>query len=156
MRKPVGETCYSSCDMEHASVLSPLPVAVAAVPDWSGLDAVYYNGFIPPQDGTLITQVPLDPGCRSPVPEPHTASSTPPSISTINLRSARARCSFRLVSLLWWLADDRVGTRHRRSRDDCTPSAQPRGARDNEYLTHWLDQGYAVVGTTTQGWARRA
>ncbi len=42
-------------------MLGPLPVAGAAVPDWSGLDARYYNGSIPPQGGTLITQVPLDP-----------------------------------------------------------------------------------------------
>jgi acetyl esterase/lipase len=29
--------------------------------------------------------------------------------------------------------------------DDCTPSARPRSERDDDYLTHWLDQGYAVV-----------
>ena len=35
--------------------------------------------------------------------------------------------------------------------DDCTPSAQPRSARDNEYLSHWLDQGYVVVGSDFRG-----
>ena len=35
--------------------------------------------------------------------------------------------------------------------DDCTPSALPRSPRDNEYLSHWLEQGYAVVGTDYVG-----
>lgn len=35
--------------------------------------------------------------------------------------------------------------------DDCAPSAQPRSGRDNEYLTHWLDQGYALVGSDYAG-----
>lgn len=35
--------------------------------------------------------------------------------------------------------------------DDCTPSAQPRFARDSVYLSHWLRQGYAVVGTDYVG-----
>ncbi|MGB3333311.1 MAG: lipase family protein, partial [Mycobacterium sp.] len=35
--------------------------------------------------------------------------------------------------------------------DDCTPSARPRSPRDNQYLSHWLDQGYVVVGTDYVG-----
>ena len=35
--------------------------------------------------------------------------------------------------------------------DDCTPSAQPRSARDNEYLSHWLSEGYVVVGSDYTG-----
>ncbi|MDG4665115.1 prolyl oligopeptidase family serine peptidase [Mycobacterium sp. 236(2023)] len=35
--------------------------------------------------------------------------------------------------------------------DDCTPSAQTRSGRDGDYLSHWLDQGYAVVGTDYAG-----
>lgn len=35
--------------------------------------------------------------------------------------------------------------------DDCTPSALPRSARDDEYLSHWLDQGYVVVGSDYAG-----
>jgi hypothetical protein len=35
--------------------------------------------------------------------------------------------------------------------DDCTPSAHPRSQRDDEYLTHWLDEGYAVVGSDYAG-----
>jgi hypothetical protein len=35
--------------------------------------------------------------------------------------------------------------------DGCTPSALPRDARDDGYLSYWLDQGYAVVGTDYVG-----
>ena len=35
--------------------------------------------------------------------------------------------------------------------DDCTPSALPRSGRDDEYLSHWLDQGYVVVGSDYAG-----
>ena len=35
--------------------------------------------------------------------------------------------------------------------DVCAPSWLPRTKRDSEYLTTWLDQGYAVVATDYQG-----
>lgn len=35
--------------------------------------------------------------------------------------------------------------------DDCAPSTQSRSGRDGEYLSHWLDEGYAVVGTDYAG-----
>lgn len=35
--------------------------------------------------------------------------------------------------------------------DDCTPSALPRTPRDDEYLSHWLAQGYVVVATDYAG-----
>lgn len=35
--------------------------------------------------------------------------------------------------------------------DSCTPSAQKRSQRDDDYISHWLDQGYAVVGTDYTG-----
>ena len=35
--------------------------------------------------------------------------------------------------------------------DDCTPSAFPRSERDQVYLGHWLDQGYAVVAADYVG-----
>lgn len=35
--------------------------------------------------------------------------------------------------------------------DDCTPSALPRTPRDNEYLSHWLSQGYVVVASDYAG-----
>lgn len=35
--------------------------------------------------------------------------------------------------------------------DVCAPSFNPRSARDRTYLSHWLDQGYAVVASDYQG-----
>lgn len=35
--------------------------------------------------------------------------------------------------------------------DVCAPSARPRGDRDGRYLSHWLDNGFAVVATDYQG-----
>ncbi len=35
--------------------------------------------------------------------------------------------------------------------DDCTPSALPRTPRDDEYLSHWLAEGYAVVASDYAG-----
>jgi hypothetical protein len=35
--------------------------------------------------------------------------------------------------------------------DDCTPSALPRTPRDDEYLSHWLSEGYAVVASDYAG-----
>jgi hypothetical protein len=35
--------------------------------------------------------------------------------------------------------------------DDCTPSALPPSPRDDEYLSHWLRQGYAVVASDYVG-----
>ncbi|WP_034646529.1 lipase family protein [Corynebacterium sputi] len=47
--------------------------------------------------------------------------------------------------VLAW-AHGTVGT-----NDACTPSANPRGARDTEYLNHWLDEGYAIVAADYAG-----
>ena len=35
--------------------------------------------------------------------------------------------------------------------DVCAPSNNPRSERDTKYLTHWLQQGYAVVASDYQG-----
>ncbi|NLE78353.1 MAG: lipase [Rhodococcus sp.] len=35
--------------------------------------------------------------------------------------------------------------------DDCAPSEHPRTPRDSAYLSHWLDEGYAVVATDYVG-----
>ena len=59
----------------------------------------------------------------------------------ISPRSAPARCSCHPVR-----AHGTVGL-----GDDCTPSALPRSPRDDEYLSHWLNQGYAVVASDYAG-----
>jgi hypothetical protein len=38
----------------------PMAPARADVPDWSGLDARFFAGLVPPQ-GTTVASVPLDP-----------------------------------------------------------------------------------------------
>ena len=35
--------------------------------------------------------------------------------------------------------------------DGCAPSRNPRSLRDRTYLSHWLEEGYAVVATDYQG-----
>ena len=35
--------------------------------------------------------------------------------------------------------------------DDCAPSTMPNSPRNTIYLSHWLDQGYAIVATDYQG-----
>lgn len=35
--------------------------------------------------------------------------------------------------------------------DVCAPSNRPRSERDTKYLSHWLDQGYAIVASDYQG-----
>lgn len=35
--------------------------------------------------------------------------------------------------------------------DQCTPSMNPRSARDTDYLNHWLNQGYAIVASDYAG-----
>lgn len=128
------------------------PVATAAeAPDWSGLDARDYAGPIP-APGSLIATVPLDPALSV------TGAARAYRIlySTLNQRDSPAVSTAAVFvphgeappggwpTVVW--AHGTVGL-----GDDCTPSAHPRSKRDNEYLTHWLDQGYAVVGSDYAG-----
>ncbi|WP_019969582.1 S9 family peptidase [Mycobacterium sp. 141] len=128
------------------------PVAMAAeAPDWSGLDARGYAGPIP-APGSLIATVPLDPALSV------TGAARAYRIlySTVNQRDSPAVSTAAVFvphgdappggwpTVVW--AHGTVGL-----GDDCTPSAHPRSDRDNEYLTHWLDQGYAVVGSDYAG-----
>lgn len=127
-------------------------VAHAAVPDWSGLDARAYEGPVPQRGGRLISQVPLDPALSV------TGASAAyrilystvdqhdrPAVSTAAVFVPKGPPPAGGWPVLAW-AHGTVGL-----GDDCTPSAQPRSQRDNEYLTHWLDQGYVVVGTDYAG-----
>ena len=56
-----------------------------------------------------------------------------------------------------WLAGDRMRTAPFDSGDDCTSSANAQSTRQREYLSHWLDQGYAEMSPPTMSaWAPRA
>lgn len=125
--------------------------AAAAAPNWSGLDARHYDAPIPVA-GTLIETVPLDPALSV----PGAASAYRILYSTVDQHDAAALSTAVVFvprgqapeggwpTIAW--AHGTVGL-----GDDCAPSAQPRSARDAEYLTHWLDQGYAVVGSDYAG-----
>ncbi|WP_197508353.1 S9 family peptidase [Mycobacterium sp. E802] len=127
------------------------PTAAAAVPNWSGLDARHYDAPIPPA-GTLIQAVPLDPALSVPgaarayrilysTVDQHDS----PAVSTAAVFVPRGEAPAGGWPTIAW-AHGTVGL-----GDDCTPSAQPRSERDVEYLTHWLDQGYALVGSDYAG-----
>lgn len=127
------------------------PAHAAAAPNWSGLDVRHYDGPIPPA-GTLITAVGLDPALSVPgaaralrilysTPDQHDR----PAVSTAAVFVPHAAPPPGGWPVIAW-AHGTVGL-----GDDCTPSAHPRSARDDEYLSHWLDRGYVVVGTDYVG-----
>nr|WP_234711900.1 prolyl oligopeptidase family serine peptidase [Mycolicibacterium setense] len=123
----------------------------AAAPNWSGLDARHHDAPIPAA-GTLIEAVPLDPELSV----PGAASAYRILYSTVDQHDSPALSTAAVLiphgeapeggwpTIAW--AHGTVGL-----GDDCAPSAQPRSARDAQYLTHWLDQGYAVVGSDYAG-----
>ncbi|CAN5733331.1 prolyl oligopeptidase family serine peptidase [soil metagenome] len=125
--------------------------AHAEGPDWSGLDARFYDGPVPAPGG-LISSVPLDPALS--VGGAATAyrilystldQTDSPSVSTAAVFVPRTVPPDGGWPVLAW-AHGTVGL-----ADDCTPSALPRRDREDEYLSHWLDQGYAVVATDYVG-----
>lgn len=125
--------------------------AAEAAPNWSGLDARFYAGDIP-APGTLITSVPLDPalsvsgaGESFRILYATLNQHNQPAVSTAAVFVPHGQPIPGGWPVIAW-AHGTVGL-----GDDCTPSAQPRSSRDNEYLSHWLDQGYAVVGTDYAG-----
>ena len=134
------------------TALAPGAAAVAdTAPQWSGLDARDYAGAIP-AEGDLITAVPLDPALSVSgaanafrilyaTPDQHGR----PAVSTAAVFVPHGAPPATGWPVIAW-AHGTVGL-----GDDCTPSARPRSARDNEYLSHWLEQGYVVVGTDYVG-----
>lgn len=122
------------------------------IPNWSGLDVTDYHGPIPAQPGRLMAKVPLAPGLAIPAAGPsyrvqfstidqHDRLAT--STGAIFLpKGAPPRGGWPVIS---W-AHGTVGM-----ADACTPSAFPRSVRDQEYLGHWLNQGYAVVAADYAG-----
>jgi len=134
-----------------ALVTAPMPVASAAAPNWSGLDARAFADRVPPPGG-LIRSVPLNPELSVTgaarayrILYSTTDQHNSPAVSTAAVFVPKGEAPPGGWPVIAW-AHGTVGL-----GDDCTPSAQPRSARDNEYLSHWLDQGYVVVGSDYTG-----
>lgn len=136
-----------------ALVGSGLFVAPAgAAPDWSGLDAANYAGPVPAKGGEQIRSVPLDSALS--LPGAGTAKRVLYSTTDQHGRPATSTGAIFLPKgpapaggwpVIAW-AHGTVGL-----GDSCAPSANPRSARDREYLGHWLSQRYAVVASDYAG-----
>lgn len=123
----------------------------AGGPLWSGLDARSFDGAIP-APGTLIESVTLDPELS--VPGAGAAyrilystidQHERPAVSTAVVFTPKTPAPRSGWPVVAW-AHGTVGL-----GDDCTPSALSRSGRDDEYLSHRLDQGYAVVASDYAG-----
>ena len=131
------------------------PVAHAdeatAAPVWSGLDARDYRGPIG-APGTLLAKTPLDQSISLPragrayrILYATTDVHGKPAVSTGAIflpKRAAPKAGHKVIA--WAHGTTGLG-------DDCTPSALPRSDRDQMYLDHWLDQGYAIVATDYAG-----
>ena len=122
-----------------------------AAPVWSGLDVRDYAGPIPPS-GTLIAPTPLDPAVSLPnagralrihysTPDVHGNPAT--STGAVFLPDSPPPPGGYPV-IAWAHGTTGIG-------DDCAPSTMPNSPRNTIYLSHWLDQGYAIVATDYQG-----
>jgi dienelactone hydrolase len=133
------------------SMLGAVAPAGAVAPDWSGLDARFYDGPIP-APGALLESVPLDPtlsvagaGAAYRILYSSTDQHQRPAVGTAAVFVPKTPAPVGGWPVVAW-AHGTVGL-----GDDCTPSARPRSERDNEYLSHWLDQGYVVVAADYVG-----
>lgn len=134
-----------------AIALTVPAVAHAAAPNWSGLDARFFAGPIP-APGNLIETVPLAPelsiagaGAAYRILYSTTDQHDAPAVSTAAVFVPRAPAPPGGYPVIAW-AHGTVGL-----GDDCTPSALPRTPRDDQYLSHWLDQGYVIVASDYAG-----
>lgn len=134
-----------------ATAFLTAPNAVAAEPNWSGLDATAYAGPIG-AGGTLIDSVPLASSIS--LPAAGAAYRTLYATTDAHNRPATSTAAVFLPAgeappggwpVVAW-AHGTVGL-----GDACTPSALPRSERDVEYLDHWLEQGYAIVASDYTG-----
>jgi hypothetical protein len=137
--------------MAMAVAVLPMATAHAAAPDWSGLDARFFADPIPAQ-GTTIASVPLDPALSlsGAGPAYRVLYSTVdqhdrPAVSTGAVFLPPGPAPEGGFPVIAW-AHGTVGL-----GDDCTPSALPRTQRDDEYLSHWLNEGYAIVASDYAG-----
>ncbi|MGW0160327.1 alpha/beta hydrolase family protein [Mycobacterium sp. NPDC003323] len=126
-------------------------MAHAVAPNWSGLDARFYSAPIP-APGRLIQTVPLAPelslagaGSAYRILYATTDQHDARAVSTAAVFVPREPAPAGGYPVIAW-AHGTVGL-----GDDCTPSAVPRTPRDDEYLSHWLNQGYAVVASDYAG-----
>lgn len=151
MRPLVAVRILAVVALIMAALSSTAGPASAAVPEWSGLDARTFSSPIPAPGG-LIDTVPLDPALS--VPGASRAyrilyatidQHERPAVSTAAVFVPKTPAPQNGWPVVAW-AHGTVGL-----GDDCTPSARPRSARDQEYLTHWLDQGYVVVASDYTG-----
>lgn len=134
-----------------AALLGNPATAQAATPVWSGLDARSFDGSVP-APGRLINAVPLDPalsvtgaGRAYRILYSTLDQHDSPAVSTGAVFLPKAAPPEGGWPVIAW-AHGTVGL-----GDDCTPSALPRSLRDDEYLSHWLDQGHVVVATDYAG-----
>lgn len=150
-------TAAASPDIAHDSVRGlidtgepmrePEPREAAT---WSGLDA--YSLTATGDNGTLLAQTALDDsvGLDSASRQFRYAYSTTdqhgdPVAATSAVFLPEGEMPDGGYPVLAW-AHGTVGT-----NDACTPSANPRSPRDTEYLSHWLDEGYAIVAADYAG-----
>lgn len=134
-----------------AAALVAVPGTASAAPRWSGMDARTYTGPIS-EPGALIESVPLDPalsvaGAAAAYRILYATidQHDRPAVATAAVFVPRTPAPQGGWPVIAW-AHGTVGL-----GDECTPSAHPRSGRDGEYLTHWLDQGYAVVAADYTG-----
>lgn len=126
-------------------------VSVGA-PNWSGLNVTDFRGPLPARGGVLLASVPLDPALSI----PGAGNAYRIQFSSLNQHRRMASSTGAVFlppgtpprggwPVISW-AHGTVGM-----ADACTPSAFPRSARDQKYLGHWLQQGYAVVAADYVG-----
>ncbi|OAN39943.1 lipase [Mycolicibacterium iranicum] len=127
------------------------PTETEAASAWSGMDARDYDGPIPPP-GQLLGTVPLDEelsvtgaGEAFRILYSTVDQHGRPAVSTAAVFTPKTPPPQGGWPVIAW-AHGTVGL-----GDDCTPSTRSRSGRDGEYLSHWLDEGYAVVGTDYAG-----
>lgn len=146
--KAAGAVALLVCGL---AAVTPSWSASAATPNWSGLDARDFAGDVP-APGILIRDVPLaaelsvrGAGAAYRILYATRDQQDAPAVSTAAVFVPHGQAPPGGWPIVAW-AHGTVGL-----GDDCTPSALPRSERDDAYLTHWLDEGYAVVATDYTG-----
>lgn len=124
------------------------PAPFAGKPVDSGLRI----GAVPAKAGALMNTVPLDPAVgltaagqqfRFSYSTTNQHGAVAPSTGAVFFPKGKAPAGGWPV-LAW--AHGTVGL-----ADQCTPSMNPRSQRDQDYLNHWLNQGYAIVASDYAG-----
>lgn len=124
------------------------PAPFAGKPVDSGLKI----GAVPAKAGALMNTVPLDPAVgltaagqqfRFSYSTTNQHGAVSPSTGAVFFPKGKAPAGGWPV-LAW--AHGTVGL-----ADQCTPSMNPRSQRDQDYLNHWLNQGYAIVASDYAG-----